>query len=69
MPDIQEMFKNPGLWLAVAAVLLNLSARPLAQAIKADDENAQDKITLWIKTISLALAVGGFILVAKNLFF
>ena len=69
MPNIQELFKSPGLWLAVVAILLNLAARPVAQAIKADDENAQDKITLWIKTLSLAFAVGGFILVAKSIFF
>ena len=69
MPNIQELFKTPGLWLAVAAILLNLSASPIAQAVKANDENGQDKIRLWIKIVSLALAVGGFILVAKNIFF
>ena len=69
MPDLFAALKSPGLWMALAAVVLNMAARPIAGAVKPDDEEGQSKVTLWIKTVSLALAVCGFILVAKAFLF
>ncbi len=69
MPDYMETIKSPGLWMAVAAVILNMASKSLARALKPNDEDAQTRVTLWLKTLSLVLAIGGFIIVVKTFLF
>ena len=63
MPDISTLWSNPGLWLAIVAVIINFVSRYLAQTNESDQPNPW---VMWLKIISLALAIGGLILVGKQ---
>ena len=69
MPDLSQAMNSPGLWLAVAAIVLNIAARPIATAIKPKDEEGRNRIVPWAKTLSLVLAISGFIIVVKTVLF
>ena len=58
MPNYWDTLNSPGLWMAVAAVILNMASKSIARSLKPNDEDDKSRINLLLKTLSLVLAIG-----------
>jgi hypothetical protein len=60
------MLSSPGIWLAFAAVVVNMAARSIARGLSPKNEDKQAQITLILKSVSLLVAVVALVLTVKT---
>lgn len=63
---LSAMLSSPGIWMAFAAVIVNIAARSIARGLSPKNEDKQAQITLILKSVSLLVAVVALVLTVKT---